>query len=184
MLWTLLFTQVWIILLFLSPQQILSFSIPLDSNRDNKMANIDTAPSTASASHSNATHTPASPTDVRQAFSAEAAEAHNKTLQSDGESSITLPLAKCRSLILELTVLVGNLSQIVLTSLPLDQPPSAPSDAPYRANAPLRQSAAIVLRQLWRIATAANLDLETCIHKKMALNRQKYPVNLCKVSWI
>ena len=97
-------------------------------------------------------------------------------LCSSKQDEINLPIAECRSLILQLNVLVGNLCQHVLTAVPLDQPFIG-----WEADANLRRSGALVLKNLLHLATATQLDLETCIHKKMSLNRKKYPVDLCKV---
>ena len=175
--------------IYLLPLSTLSFSSPIDPNHspEAKMTpSIDSPPSSSTVasspfilSHSS----PSSPTDVRGAMDNHQLDSINKTtkstettLSSSKPDQINLPLAECRSLILQLTVLVGSLCQHVLTAVPLDQP-----SVGWEADATFRRSGALVLQNLLRLTKATQLDLETCIHKKMTLNRQKYPVDLCKV---
>jgi hypothetical protein len=91
--------------------------------------------------------------------------------------NLRLPLSECRSVVIQLTLLVGNLCQLVLNRVPLDG-----AAALYVACPEVRRGSAALLQKLLQLSVISGLDLETCIHKKMELNRKKYPVALCKVS--
>eukprot|EP00977_Amphora_coffeiformis_P014366 scaffold3988_cov162-Amphora_coffeaeformis.AAC.3 len=171
----------------LLPLYTLSLSSPIDPNRwsEAKMTPpIESPPSSTAASSSPIfSHiSPSSPTDVRGAMDDLTLDSSNKNkkqsetiLSSQNHDKVELPVAECRSLILQLTVLVGNLCHHVLTAVPLDQP-----FVGWKADATFRRSGALILQNLLLLTRATHLDLETCIHKKMSLNRKKYPVDLCK----
>lgn len=174
----------------LLPLHTVSFSSPIDPTRPPEAKMTPPLESRVSSSTPVAsTSTPSSPTDVRGDMEDHLVESSSsdknltdnsikKTLPTSNPNRIHLPLAECRDLTLQLTVLVGHLCQHVLTALPWDQP-----SVGWASDATLRRTGALILQNLLRLARATRLDLETCIHKKMALNRQKYPVELCKVSW-
>lgn len=94
-----------------------------------------------------------------------------------------LQVHHARSLILRLSVLVGNLCSIFLQSVPLDGSTAADTDAPSRLqDTPgLQDSMAALVLGLTSTAKALSIDLETAVLKKMELNGKKYPVELCTV---
>lgn len=124
---------------------------------------------------------PASPNDVRMDIMHQSpvADKGSDALIDSGDddidSKIRLPLVQCRNLIFELGGLSGDLCRIA-ASLPVD------TSNPFEASVQLRQCFALILWHLLRLCLLTQLDMETCIHKKLELNRQKYPVELCKVS--
>ena len=103
-------------------------------------------------------------------------------LSNDDGDPLPAPLHKTRSLILRLTVLVGNLCALALQTFPLD-PPSLgerEEEATYKSEE-VRKAMARVFACLMDIAASLHINLHTAILKKMELNRLKYPVELCKV---
>lgn len=102
---------------------------------------------------------------------------HKRKGDSDDadEEKIRLPLVESRNLIFQLGGFSGDLCKLAF-SFPLQ------SKAPFLADSELRQCCALLLWHLLRLSVLCRLDIETCIHKKMDLNRKKYPVDLCKVS--
>jgi hypothetical protein len=112
---------------------------------------------------------------------------------SSAAAAMGFPLHETRSLILRLTVLVGNLCSLVLQTIPLDpaivattsfkdgRSTTSSSSSGYVANSEVRKSLAQILSCLLDVSASASINLETSILKKMELNRRKYPVDLCKV---
>jgi len=95
-----------------------------------------------------------------------------------------------RSQILNLSVQIGTLSGSFFTNAPpdptrevltnLEEECFLESSHPFKAH-PLIQSA--MSNVLWAICltgSSCNLDLRSCILKKVQLNARKYPVDLCK----
>jgi hypothetical protein len=90
-----------------------------------------------------------------------------------------LAVHEVRSLILKLSVLVGNLSSVFLRLVPLDS-----NHTSITTNMPMEIATAMgqVLSCLVETAQSLSIDLEHVILNKMELNEKKYPVELCQVS--
>ena len=98
-------------------------------------------------------------------------------MDTDAKSLVLLPLGQCRSMVLQLSALVGSLCQDVLQTLPLDRPGVC-----IVADSCLRRDGAAIMRVLLDLSRLSAINLEECIETKMVLNRMKYPAALCKVS--
>jgi hypothetical protein len=149
----------------------------------------------------------------KNSLRAQVADAHDVKGEREASSltsaSVGFSLHETRSLILRLTVLVGNLCSLVLQTVPLDPAAimvtaanakntnvkqdggrsvatstskSSSSDRRHvLANSDVRKSLAQILSCLLDVSASASINLETAVLKKMELNRRKYPVDLCKV---
>ncbi|GKY94739.1 dCTP pyrophosphatase 1-like [Mayamaea pseudoterrestris] len=88
-----------------------------------------------------------------------------------------------RNDIFQLSVLVGKLSALFLENVPLDSTSDAGvSEEARRSIAECSQLSVLtsqLLTGLEETAARLELDLSTCIYKKMELNRKKYPAELC-----
>ena len=84
--------------------------------------------------------------------------------------------ADCRTLVLELTVMVGEICNLVLQTVPYDKIGST-----HVGSSKLCQVSAAIISTLHCLCQSTGLALEQCIWKKIALNKLKYPVSLCKV---
>jgi dCTP diphosphatase len=111
-------------------------------------------------------------------------------LQSSAKSHLDqLPLEEqsTRHQIMQLIVLVGRLSASFLQHSPLDAPRPALHDLDESSSVvdwnAHPECCTLMGDLLYRLAVAAascNLDLKTCILRKMELNARKYPIHLCK----
>jgi hypothetical protein len=133
---------------------------------------------------------------------AQVADAHDDKQETESYSTrlagAGFPLYETRSLILRLTVLVGNLCFLVLQTIPLDpamgvvartttikaedgRRATTSKSIGHAANSEVRKALSQILACLLDVSASASINLETAILKKMELNRRKYPVDLCKV---
>jgi hypothetical protein len=105
------------------------------------------------------------------------ASAHSVTVDETG----LLSIHETRSLILRISVLVGNLCALFLQSVPLDGG-SVATGAQTLQNTPgIQICMAELLSGIMVTAASLSINIETAILKKMELNGKKYPVHLCKV---
>jgi hypothetical protein len=91
-----------------------------------------------------------------------------------------LSIHETRSLILRISVLVGNLCALFLQSIPLDGV-SVATGAEIQNTPGIQSCMAELLSGLMVTAASLSINIETVILKKMELNGKKYPVHLCKV---
>jgi hypothetical protein len=92
-----------------------------------------------------------------------------------------LSVHETRSLILRLSVLVGNLCSLFLQSIPLDGASVSTGAQTLQSTPGIQMCMAELLSGLMSTAASVSINLETAILKKMELNGKKYPVHLCKV---
>jgi hypothetical protein len=97
------------------------------------------------------------------------------------ETTDLLSVHETRSLILRLSVLVGNLCSLFLQSIPLDGVSVSTGAQTLQGTPGIQMKMAELLSGLMSTAASVSINLETAILKKMELNGKKYPVHLCKV---
>jgi hypothetical protein len=120
---------------------------------------------------------------VRSISSMTMDERKNDAKETSVDETELLSVHETRSLILRLSVLVGNLCSLFLHSIPLDGVSlSNGAVAQTLQGTPgIQICMAELLSGLMSTAASVSINLETAILKKMELNGKKYPVHLCKV---
>lgn len=111
----------------------------------------------------------------------------NDAKETTVDETELLSVHETRSLILRLSVLVGNLCSLFLQSIPLDGGSVSTTGGAGAVTQTLQDTPGIqicmaeLLSGLMCTAASVSINLETAILKKMELNGKKYPVHLCKV---
>jgi hypothetical protein len=111
-------------------------------------------------------------------------ERKNDAKETSGDETELISVHETRSLILRLSVLVGNLCSLFLQSIPLDGVSVSTGGAvaqTLQGTPGIQICMAELLSGLMSTAASVSINLETAILKKMELNGKKYPVHLCKV---
>jgi hypothetical protein len=131
--------------------------------------------------------TVSSPNCVRSFSSMTMDEAKNDAKETNDASVRTvtplLSVHETRSLILRLSVLVGNLCSLFLQLVPLDGVSVSTGTQTLQTTPGIQICMAELLSGLLSTAASLEIDLETAILKKIELNGKKYPVKLCKVRY-